>query len=72
MARNPERLESFYEEVKQIHKRSFPDWRFGQFLCNFLRWVQTEKGDPFFPEEDKILEYIKEYANTYSPWYRGW
>lgn len=72
MARNPERLERFYEEVKNIHKYSFPDWRFGQFMCNFLSWVTSNKCDPFFPEEDKMLEYLKEYANTNSPWYRNW
>lgn len=61
MARDPERLENFYEEVKCIHKRTFPDLRFGQFMCNFLGWVQAYKGDPFFPEEDKMLQYLKEY-----------
>ena len=66
MARDPERLENFYEEVKQIHKRSFSDLRFGQFMCNFLGWVQAYKGDPFFPEEDKILEYLKRYEEIYK------
>ena len=72
MARDPERLENFYDIMKQIHKCSFSDWRFGQFMLNFLGWVQNNKCDPFFPEEDKMLEYLKEYANEYSPWYREW
>ena len=73
MARDPERLYRFYSELTEIHRRSFPDWRFGQFMMNFLGWMQSNKNkDPFFPEEDKMLEYIKEYANTYSPWYREW
>lgn len=73
MARDPERLEDFYSQLKGIHKRSFSDWRFTQFMLNFLSWLQSEKKvDGFYYEEDKALELFKEYANTNSPWYRGW
>lgn len=61
--RNPERLEDFYEEFKKIHKSEFPDWRFGQLICNFFGWISSEKKlDPFFPEENKMLELFKEYS----------
>ena len=61
--RNPERLEGFYTELKRLHKEKFPDWRFGQLMINFLHWVALEKKcDPFFPEEDRMLRYLKEYA----------
>ena len=69
--RNPERLDNFYNELKEIHKRSFPDLRFGQFMMNALEWI-AKKRDPFFPEEDEMLELIKEYVNTNSMWYREW
>ena len=60
--RKPERLDPFYAELKEIHKHSFPDLRFGQFMLNALGWIQSVKGiDPFFPEEDKMLNLIKEY-----------
>lgn len=63
--RNPNRLDNFYDTVKQIHKTKFPDWRFGQLMSNFLGWVYSEKKiDPFFPEEDKMLEYFKEFAGV--------
>ena len=69
--RNPERLDLFYDEMKEIHKKAFPDWRFGQTMMNFLSWVQnTKKRDPFFPEEDEMLKLFKEYANENSMWYR--
>ena len=69
--RNPERLDAFYDTLKEIHKKSFCDWRFGQFCSNFFGWLASEKKvDLFFPEEDKMIEYIKEYANTSSIWYR--
>ena len=70
--RDPNRFYNFYSELTEIHKRSFPDWRFGQLMMNFLGWVQSNKCDPFFPEEDRMIEYLKEYANTYSHLYRGW
>ena len=71
--RKPERLDSFYAELKEIHKHSFPDMRFGQFMLNALGWISSTKGiDPFFPEEDRMLDLIKEYANSNSMWYQGW
>lgn len=61
--RNPERLDEFYDELKSLHRKYFPDWRFGQLMGNFLSWFMSEKGvDPFFPEEGKMLEYIREYT----------
>ena len=63
--RNPDRLDSFYDELKKIHKRSFPDMRFGQLMMNFLGFVNsTKKRNPFFPEEDEMLKLFKEYTNS--------
>ena len=71
--RDPNRLNAFYSELTEIHKRSFPDWRFTQLMLNFFGWVHSEKKvDGFYYEEDKTLELLKEYANTYSHLYRGW
>ena len=71
--RNPERLDNFYNELKEIHKCSFPDMRFGQFMMNVLGWISsTKKRDPFFPEENEMLNLIKEYANSNSMWYQDW
>ena len=71
--RKVERLDKFYDELKEIHKKSFPDMRFGQLMMNFLGFVNsTKKRDPFFPEEDEIIELFKEYANANSMWYQGW
>ena len=61
--RNPNRLDGFYGELCRIHKTYQPDIRFGQFCSNFFGWLYQEKGvDLFFPEEDRMLEYIKEYV----------
>ena len=66
MNRDPERLEDFYLQLKDIHKRTFPDFRFGQFMSNFLGWVQVYKGDIFYPEEDRMLQYLKEYEAEHT------
>lgn len=71
--RNSERLNNFYDELKKIHIKSFPDMRFGQFMLNVLGWINSEKKiDPFFFREGMMLELIKEYADINSPWYQGW
>lgn len=63
--RSKERLDSFYDELKKIHKECFQDWRFGQLCSNFFGWLYGEKGvDLFFPEENKMIEYFKEYASS--------
>lgn len=60
--RDPNRLDKFYEDFRDIHKKNFPDWRFGQLISNFLGWYVGKYGDPFFPEEDKMIEKFKEYT----------
>lgn len=59
--RDPKRLDNFYDDLKTIHKQYVPDWRFGQFISNVLGYVQSKHGDIFFPEENKMIEYIREY-----------
>ena len=70
--RDPNRLDKFYDEMKEIHKKSFPDLRFGQLMSNFFGWLYSEKKrDCFFPEEDDMIEFFREYANCMSPLYRN-
>ena len=63
--RDPNRLDNFYEEVKNIHKENFPDLRFGQFMSNFFGWLTSTKGkDIFFLEEGEMLKLFREYVDT--------
>ena len=65
--RDPNRLYNFYSELTEIHKNIFPDWRFIQFMLNFLGWLQTEKKtDGWYYEEDKTLALLKEYAELHG------
>lgn len=63
--RDINRLDEFYDKLKNIHKKSFGQWRFGQLMFNFI----SECGDPFYWEEDKFIEEIKKYANKCSPYW---
>lgn len=61
--RDPNRLYNFYNEVTRLHMTYMPDWRVGQFWMNFLGFIQSKKNiDPFFPEDDIMLTYLKEYC----------
>ena len=56
--RNPNRIDKFCQELAEIWKTNCPDWRFGQFIINVFSSFSI---DPFFPEEDKMIELIKEF-----------
>lgn len=61
--RNPNRLDSFYEEIKTIHKTYFPDWRFLQLIQNFLSWhFDTYKTDGFYVEEEKFINRLNQFV----------
>lgn len=61
--REPKRLDTFYDELKKIHKEHFCNWRFGQLYSNFYSWLwQEKKLDVFFPEEEEMIKYIREFA----------
>lgn len=55
--RDPERLDAFYDRIKELHKKKIPDWRFGQLIINFL----SAYGDTFYWEEDRFLNKFEEY-----------
>ena len=54
--RDPNRLYSFYDELRKLHMTYVPDWRFGQMIMNVFCTT-----DIFYMEEDEILKQIREY-----------
>ena len=65
--RDPNRLYDFYNKLQKIHITFFPDCRFGQLITNFLFWLNNEKNiDSFFIEEDKMIDYIREYTESFG------
>lgn len=69
--RDPNRFDNIYSEIARLHKEYLPDWRVGQLMSNFSRWMGHEKKrDLFFPEDDKIMDYFIEFVDTMSPYRR--
>ena len=61
--RKAERLDYFYDEKSRLHKKYLPDWRVGQLDSNFYGWLGAVQGrDLFFPEEDEMLKWFKQYV----------
>lgn len=54
--RDPNRLYSFYDELRKLHMTYAPDWRFGQMIMNIFC-----TRDIFYMEEDEVLEEVKKY-----------
>ena len=67
--RNIQRLDYFYDELKKLHKTYFPDWRFMQFVSNYLNWHMTHYGsDGFYCEEDDTMKRLYEYVQWLQNW----
>ena len=68
--RNPDRLDGFYEQLCLLHKNCFPDWRFGQLCSNFFGWLMQKYNiDLFYPEEDTMIGYFREYCKENSRYF---
>lgn len=52
--RDPKRIPVFLKRLEDAWS-TLPDWRFGQFVVNFLSWLGR---DPFYIEDDKMAELI--------------
>jgi len=59
--RDIKRIRKFCNELASVWETSCPDWRFGQLVMNVLGDMQGSGRDPFFPEEDEMIEYFKKY-----------
>lgn len=60
--RDIKRIDGFLEEIKNIWKENFPDWRFGQLVENLNRY----HGDLFYLEEKDFLRVLKSFVNEYK------
>lgn len=55
--RDAKRIKPFLNRLEKVWKK-VPDWRFGQLMCNVLNSMEN---DPFFPEDDEMIEYFEKY-----------
>ena len=58
--RDPNRITHFCTLLAGAWKR-VPDWRFGQFIINFMRWLGH---DPWFYEDSELFKLLDEYMDT--------
>ena len=71
--RDPKRIDKFCGMLAYYWHR-VPDWRFGQLISNVLgAYVDTTKRDIFFPEDDELLDFFRQYFSMEgsSPYVSG-
>ena len=61
--RNPERIEKFCNNFAAAWRR-VPDWRFGQLIANCFLSMKSDGLEPFYLEDDEMIEYVEEYLNN--------
>lgn len=64
--RDPNRIDTFCKRLANRWKM-LPDWRFGQLIMNVFGEMDR---DPFFPEDDEMIEMIEKIVDNYKV--QGW
>lgn len=59
--RDPTRIYKFCNELATIWAEKAPDWRFGQLMMNVLGEMASTGRDPFFPEEEEMVEFFRQF-----------
>lgn len=59
--RDKNRIYKFCNELANIWANNVQDWRFGQMICNVFGQMASDGRDPFFPEEDEMIKYFRNY-----------
>lgn len=67
--RDPKRIYEFCNELATIWATNVPDWRFGQMMMNVLGKMQSGGRDPFFPEEDEMIKFFREFFDMKCTFY---
>lgn len=62
--RDPKRIRKFCNELATIWETNAPDQRFGQLVLNVLG---TAEIDPFFPEDDRMIQFFKDFFDPNIP-----
>lgn len=60
--RKKERIKPFLKRLEKLWEL-VPDWRFGQLMVNVLGSMPR---DPFFPEDEEMIEYFEKYFEKYK------
>lgn len=60
--RDPRRIHEFCKRLEAAWLL-LPDWRFGQLMMNIFTAMKSERKDPFFIEDDRLLEFVENYIS---------
>jgi len=60
MGRDANRIRPFLNRLATCWEK-VPDWRFGQLMMNVLGEMSSNGRDPFFPEEDEMIQFFEDY-----------
>lgn len=63
--RDPNRIRKFCDRLAAAWEL-VPDLRFGQLLSNIFVYTKIESKDPFYLEDDSMIEQIEHYIETYA------
>lgn len=61
--RDPKRIDKFCQRLAVCWKM-MPDWRFGQLMINALGKMRADGKDPFFQEDDEMIEFLEKFAGV--------
>lgn len=59
---NPDRLDSPYEKIRDIHKKEFPDWKIPQLLRALFNWDRTLLYREYMTD-DEFISLLQKYAD---------
>lgn len=64
--RDPKRIKPFMERLQKYWYEYFPDWRFGQLISNFMRFLSVEASinDTFYIEDEEMLKYLDKFVDS--------
>ena len=53
--RDKDRIKPFCDKLAGLWS-NYPDLRFGQFMWNTLRYLEQERKNPFYMEDEEFME----------------
>lgn len=62
--RDPKRIKEFCNQLAEVWEKNYPDWRFGQLICNVFGLQSVPKF--LYMEDDHAQERFVEYGNQYQ------
>ena len=64
--RNINRISEFCNILKYYWEKYVPDWRFGQLIENIFIDLKSSNIDPFYLEENDMIDYIIKYLTSFD------